>query len=281
MVQEVRGRLALEGMTVAITRPEEEAGKLAELVSRLGGTPYVVPTIEIRLHRDELLVKRLLNRVLRERIDFIIFMSMNSVRSLIWYLDKLDLRGEFLRKMDEARVVAIGPKTMREIEEHGIRVDIVPSTYSSEGIIESLKNLDLQGRTAAILCSNMSRRYLPIELEGLGVKVIEVPIYECALPKDHSRVLRFIDDLLDGKIDVVTFTSPSTATNLFKIASKYIPVEDLRRCLRRTIIAAIGPVTRRTLEELGLKVDVTPKEHTIEAMVNSLLNHICRSKAND
>jgi uroporphyrinogen III methyltransferase/synthase len=274
----VRSHLSLKGKTIAITRPEKQAGKLAELISRLGGTPYLVPTIEIKPQRDECFVSQLLNRILYEPIGFLIFMSVNSVTSLIEYLEKLGLKDIFLKKMNKTRIIAIGPKTKREIEKHGIEVSIVPPTYSSEGIVESLKEMDLQKRTAAILCSNKSSRRLPQELEKLGVKALKVPIYECSPPADHSKVSAFINDLLKGKIDIVTFTSSFTAINLFEIASQHIPVDDLRKYLGRTVIAVIGPVTRRTLEELGVKVDVMPKEYTIEAMVDSLVNHLSHIK---
>jgi len=278
MIPEVRSRLSLKGKTVAITRPEKQAEELAELISRLGGTPYLVPTIEIKPQRNEWLVTRLLNRILDEQIDFLIVMSVNSVTSLVENLEKLGLKDKFLEKLNKIIVIAIGPKTQREVEKRGIKVNIVPSTYSSEGIVESLKKTDLQEKTAVILCSNKSSRHLPRELEKLGVKVLEVPIYECTPPADHRKVLAFINALRQGEIDIVTFTSSFTAINLFKIASQHISVDDLRESLRRTVIAAIGPVTRRTLEELGVKVDVMPREYTIEAMVDSIVNHVSHVK---
>ena len=79
--------------------------------------------------------------------------------------------------------------------------------------------------------------------------------------------------------DIVTFTSSFTAINLFKMASQHLSVDDLRKYLGKTIIAAIGPVTRRTLEELGIKVDVMPKKYTIEAMVKSLVNYVSNIKS--
>jgi uroporphyrinogen-III synthase len=278
MVSEVRMQLSLYGKIVAITRPEKQAKELAELVSKLGGTPYLVPTIEIKPHRDERLVSRFLNRILREQIDYLIFMSVNSVTFLIEYLEKSGLKDEFLKKIEESRVIAIGPRTQREPKKYGIRVDAVPSTYTSEGIVESLKKMDLREKTTVILCSNRSRRFLSHGLRKLGARIIEVPIYECVPPADCSRILEFINALQRGEIDIVTFTSSSTAINLFEIASQHIPVDDLIKNLERAVIAAIGPVTRRTLENLGVKVDVMPKEYTIEAMVDSLLSHVSQIK---
>jgi uroporphyrinogen III methyltransferase/synthase len=203
-------------------------------------------------------------------------MSVNSVTVLIEYLEKLGLKDKFLKRMAEARIIAIGPKTERELEKHGIKVDIVPSTYTSEGIIESLRKVDLLGKTAVVLCSNRSRRYLSEELQKLGATVLKVPIYECTFPTDRSKVLAFVDALTKREIDIVMFTSSLTAINLFKIASQHVSADYLRDHLGKVIIAAIGPVTRRTLKNLGVRVDVMPKEYTIEAMVDSLVNYISK-----
>ena len=36
-------------------------------------------------------------------------------------------------------------------------------------------------------------------------------------------------------------------------------------------IAAIGPITAKTVTDSGLKVDVQPERHTIEAMVEEII----------
>jgi uroporphyrinogen III methyltransferase/synthase len=37
-------------------------------------------------------------------------------------------------------------------------------------------------------------------------------------------------------------------------------------------IAVIGPVTAKAIEKAGLKVDIMPKEATIEALVEEIIN---------
>lgn len=269
--------MSLHGKVIAITRPEKQADELAKLISKLGGKPYVVPTVEIKPQRNKRLITQLFNRILDEQIGSLIFMSVNGVASFIEYLEEPELKAKFLEKLDKTRIIAVGPKTRMELEKHGIKVNLVPQRYSSEGILESFKKMDLREGTVAILRSNKSSGHLMRELEKLGAKVLEVPIYECTPPTDRSKVLVFINDLLKGKIDVVTFTSSSAALNLFKIASEHITADDLRKCLRKTIITTIGPVTQRTLEDLGVKADVVPREYTVEAMMDSLVHYIRQS----
>lgn len=266
--------MSLEGRVVAITRPEKQAHELAELVSKLGGKPYVVPTVEIKAPRNRRLTTPFVKKILEERIDLMIFMSVNGVTGLIESLENLAPRAKFLRKLGGTKIVAVGPKTRRELEKHGFKVDLVPLRYSSEGIVESLRKTYLKGKRVVVPRSSKASRYLAQELEKLGANVLEVPIYQCAPPADRSKVLTFINDLLEGKIDAVTFTSSSAARNLFEIAGEHASAGELRRTLEKTVVAAIGPTTERTLEELGVKVDVVPKEYTIEAMMDALVHFI-------
>lgn len=230
-------------------------------------------TVEIKPQRHRQLITRLINKILNEQIDFMVFMSVNGVTSLIETAQNLVSKAKFLEKLNRATIIAVGPITRKELEKHGVKVNFVPLRYSSEGIIEIFKKLSIKGKIVAILRSSKSSRYLTSEVEKLGANVLEVTIYNCTLPTDRSRVLAFINDLLNGEIDIVTFTSSSTARNLFKIASEYALTHKFRKCLTKPVIAAIGPMTRRTLEELGVKVDVVPKEYTIEAMMDALVCH--------
>ena len=143
-----------------------------------------------------------------------------------------------------------------------------------EGIVENLRKMDLQEKTVAILRSSIANTYLRQELEKIGANVLEFPAYESAPPSDDSKVLIFLNDLFEEKIDAITFTSSSTVQNLFKIADEHAPSKKFRDCLEKTVVVAIGPTTQRSLEELGVKVDVVPNEYTIEAMIEALARYM-------
>lgn len=266
--------MSLKGRVVAITRPEKQARVLAELVSRSGGKPYVAPTVEIKPPRNRRPIKEFVNKVLSRQIDFVIFMSANGVTRLIKSLENSELKNKFLRELSRVTVVAVGPKTGRELKNRGIEANLVPPKYSSKGIVESLKKIGLRGKNVAIPRSNKAGAYLRRELEKMDANILEVPVYQSVPPSDESKVLDLIYDLLAGEIDAITFTSSSTAQNLFKIASKHTLTEKLRNGLKKTIVVVIGPTTQRTLEELGLRVDVMPREYTIEGMMKALVSYM-------
>ena len=159
------------------------------------GQKALDPTVEIKPLRDRQPITEFVNNVLNKRVDHVIFMSVNGVTSLIDSLEKMEQKDSFLKELNGAMIVAIGPKTERKLEEHGIEANLVSPKHSSEGIVESLKKMDLEGKTVAVLRSSIANNYLRRELEKMGANVLEFPAYESAPPSDDSKVLVFLNDL--------------------------------------------------------------------------------------
>ena len=103
----------------------------------------------------------------------------------------------------------------------------------------------------------MSKDFVPS-----GGEVDEVTLYRAAVtetaPAEALSLLR------DGAIDIVTFTSSSTVRNLAAMLNGHIET------LRGPLVACIGPMTAKTAEELGLRVDVVGSEYTVEGLVRAI-----------
>jgi uroporphyrinogen III methyltransferase/synthase len=76
--------------------------------------------------------------------------------------------------------------------------------------------------------------------------------------------------LLEGRIDVVTFTSPSAVRNMVSVLGAE-PAVDL---LRKTIVAAIGPVTAEAATRSGIETSVVPDKYTVPALVNAIVRYV-------
>ena len=77
-----------------------------------------------------------------------------------------------------------------------------------------------------------------------------------------------IEALRDGNVDVVTFTSSSTARNF---ASLIEPV--LGKLPDVSLYASIGPETSKAAEEAGMPVGIEAKESTIDGLIAALIEH--------
>ena len=107
-------------------------------------------------------------------------------------------------------------------------------------------------------------------LADAGAQVTIAPVYRNVPPPGPKEELR--DQLLEGSIDVLTFTSSSTVTNFLTLIDA-ANEEELHRLLDRVTIAAIGPITAETIREYGLSVDIQPERYTISDMVQAIVAH--------
>ena len=90
----------------------------------------------------------------------------------------------------------------------------------------------------------------------------EVALYRAAVPEVAPK--EALSLLRGGAIDIVTFTSSSTVRNLAAMLNGHIET------LRGPLVACIGPITAKTAEELGLRVDVVASEYTVEGLVRAM-----------
>ncbi len=115
--------------------------------------------------------------------------------------------------------------------------------------------------------AEVAREVFPEKVRELGGE-IDVPVaYRTIKPESRGKRLRRF--LKEGRISIATFTSAATFNNFREIMGK-----DADELLKRVAIAVIGPVTAKAVENAGLKVDIMPKEATIEAMVEEIIKWI-------
>jgi uroporphyrinogen III methyltransferase / synthase len=79
-------------------------------------------------------------------------------------------------------------------------------------------------------------------------------------------VSRLQNLLQEGNVDMVTFTSSSTAANFVKLFRG----ERLSDILHGTAIGCIGPITAATVQDLGGKADLVSAEFTIPGLVRAM-----------
>jgi uroporphyrinogen III methyltransferase/synthase len=109
-----------------------------------------------------------------------------------------------------------------------------------------------------------TREIFPEKVRELGGH-IDLPVaYRAVKPEKHGKRLRRL--LKEGRISIATFTSAATFNNFIDIMG-----EKADKLLKGVAIAVIGPVTAKAIVKAGLKVDIMPKEATIEALVKEII----------
>jgi uroporphyrinogen-III synthase len=268
MVQEA---FTLKGRTVAVTRPRDQAEEAGKMIEKKGGKPYFIPTIEIKAPTDLSAIKKFIDALRRSEVNYVIFMSINGVKYLLSAAESLGPKDQLKEYLERTVTMAVGPKTAQELKNHQIHVDLIPARYSSEGIIQSLQQRGISGKSIYIPRTSEAPPELATRLREIGGKVQEVYVYESRLPIDHNLKESFLQDLTGGKIHAIVFSSSLGVKNLFQMLTEQVSSEKLRDIMNSKLtIVAIGPATAETLVEMGLKVDVMPEKHLFEEALNAL-----------
>ena len=241
---------------VLVTRARHQASVLSRLLSERGAIPFELPVISIQ-SADTSELDRAISRL--RQFDWLLFTSVNGVEAFFSRLTGVRLDG---RALNGLKVGAIGPATAEAMKARSIIADYVPAVYTSEGIIKGLKEFDVAGKKFLLPRADIADKELVKGLEGLGAEVSEIAVYRTVPAAD--AIARARDLFRSGVIDVVTFTSSSTVSNLVSILG------DEKSRMDGIKTACIGPKTADTVSRLGLKVDILAGESTIPGLVSAI-----------
>lgn len=247
----------LEGRTVVVTRPRHQAGPLCDALRELGAEPVAFPTIAIRPPDDPGPLRDAVASL--DRYDWAVLTSVNGVRRVLDALEEAGRRPA--EAFEGVRVAAIGPSTADALREAGVAVEVVPEEYRAEGLLEALSEAArLDGARVLLARAREARELLPRELREAGARVDEVTAYRTAVANPDAGELAA--RLRAGEIDWLTFTASSTVRNFVRLVG---------RDPGSARVAAIGPITADTAEELGLPPDTVAEEYTIPGLVRALV----------
>ena len=256
----------LRGKRILVTRARSQASSLVQRIESLGGEVVEFPTIEIRPPESYGPLDQAINQI--ESYDWLIFTSVNGVEQ---FLNRFEKLGKNIADLAGIEVGAIGPETAKRLTAAQIQPSLVPKQYQAEGILEALIPETVLGKRILIPRAAKARDILPQTLRQWGARVDVVEAYQTVLPQvDVSALCRL---LRDGTIDMITFTSSSTATNF----AAMLRDQDLPRLLSRTVIACIGPITRKTVEDLGMRPEIVSEEFTIPGLVSAMVDYFDRT----
>ena len=251
--------LPLFGRRIVITRAREQANVLGDALAGLGAQVISIPTIEIRPPDSWEALDGAIDRL--QEFQYLLVTSVHGVRN---FFSRLASRGLDARALQNVKIGAIGPGTASELEKFRIRADFVPTgEYAAEGLLDVLGADSIQGKAFLIPRARVARDILPETLRKRGARVEVVEAYHTVTPKlSPERV----ESLFTPPPSLITFTSSSTAKNFVALVGE----TTARRLADGVTVAAIGPITSATLQELGFRVDVQPTQFTIPGLVGAI-----------
>ncbi len=255
----------LFGKRIVVTRTREQASELMAGLDENGANCLEYATIKIEPvdSYDEL--DEELERL--HEYHWILFTSLHGVK---YFFDRLHKKGLDARSLNGPSVAAVGRATADLLLTYGIRADLLPAVFTGEGLAESLLDQGVEGRNILIPRAEKAREILPETLRGAGAQVTVTPVYKNVAPQGKQQELR--DDLASGKVNMVTFTSSSTVRNFLAMLGAESS-DDVKLLMKDVVIAAIGPITAKTVTDNGLQVDIQPENYTIPDLVQSIVSY--------
>jgi uroporphyrinogen-III synthase len=167
----------LQGTTVVLTRPVDQARAAANLIEANGGRAILFPALEISPHTPEPEARTAL-----ERADVAIFISANAVEFGLLYV-----RGKL---PDSLQLAAIGHATVQALKYHGYGNVIVPeSGADSEALLATAALQAVQGKQIVIFRGVGGRETLRTVLCQRGAKVAYIECYTRRAPAVSANVV--------------------------------------------------------------------------------------------
>jgi uroporphyrinogen III methyltransferase / synthase len=255
----------LSGKRVLVTRARHQASELSRLLTEQGAVPVELAAIDIQRSTDTRELDAAITNL--SQYQWIIFTSVNGVEA---FFERIRYHSLDTRTFKGIMIGAIGPATSRALEARGLNADYCPTVYTSQGLLEGLKGLNVKGQQFLLPRADIADKELTGGLVNLGAKVHEVVAYKTASAvADIERARKLLEA---GEIDLVTFTSSSTVLNLVKSFGNG------KANLNGARVACIGPKTVEAAQKAGLKVDVIASEQTISGLVDAVTEYFQRSE---
>jgi uroporphyrinogen III methyltransferase/synthase len=260
----------LFGRRVLVTRPREQAAELVDRLAALGAEPIEAPMIRIMPPADAAPLMRAAEDP--GMFDWIVFTSVNAVEA---YMNAV-LAERDLRSLKGPRLCTVGTGTADRLARYGIRTDVIPDEFRAEAVLGAIAGVSpLDGLRVLLPRSDIGREVIVEQLRAAGAMVTDVVAYRTVLEDTHRDGDPDVYGMfLEGRIDVVTFTSPSAVRNFVKIYGAD-PAADL---LKNTTVATIGPVTAEAARQLGIAVTVQPSSYTVAGLVEAIAAHFAHAK---
>jgi len=226
---------------VAILRPKDYLAEVSERLRREGFEVVAVPFLKVVPNEEGI------RKICKLKdFDAVIVTSRTSARILIEHEFKHDY------------VIAIGKKTAEILRSAGINPKI-PSKFDSKTLYEEFKD-ELMSKRVAIVRSD---RGDPVLLKLPDVE--EIVLYRIEF--EHGEEQKKLIDSMD--FDIIVFSSSMMVKSFFELAKEMDKFDEVLERLKRKIVVAIGPPTKKTLESYGIQA-LMPDEYSFDGVIKLL-----------
>ena len=262
----------LSGFRIGVTS-DRRSSDLVSAFERRGAEVLHAPALRIAPHeQDEQLLEET-RALVAARPDVVLVTTGYGVRRWFEVADAAGLGTELTEVLDEAHVMARGPKALGAVRAAGLEHVRTTVHESTEGMVDELASGGTY-RCVAVQLHGYTDETQLTRLSALAGSVLTVTPYRWVRPEAGDRLSRLIEAACTGQLDVVTFTSAPGAAAVLHAASAMGRYDDLVAALRGWVMAAaVGPVTAGPLVEVGVG-PVVPERYRLGALIRLVCDRL-------
>jgi uroporphyrinogen-III synthase len=238
---------------VLVTRAAHQASKLSDGLRELGAEAVEVPIIEIQPPASFDALDASLRRL--SGYDWLIVTSVNTVHVLAERAAAFGI----VPGDTSPQVAAVGRATADAARQAGFNVAVTPDAYVAESLVSALGDR-VAGKHVLLARAEIARDVIPDALRAGNAQVDVVDAYRNLIPASAPEHLR---KALEKGIDAATFTSSSSAAHLAEVAH----AAGMAFPFAGVPAISIGPITSRTLRELGWLPAAEAAVHDIPGLI--------------
>jgi uroporphyrinogen-III synthase len=224
---------------IAVTKLKEKSKGIHELFRKYGHEAIIISTITASDPTDPAPLSRLAGMASKGELDILIFTSALGV-------DKLFEKGKPAKTV---RIVSVGPKTAKKVEEYGLFSEVI-AQFSSEHFAEYLG--DINRKTIGIARAEVPNPELVESLAAGAAAIVEAAAYRL-----EPAGISVADALKEA--DAVIFTS---AKSFESSGFSHVHAKKLH-------VVAIGQKTANVMRKHGIVPDIVG-DGTLESCLSLL-----------
>ena len=250
----------LAGRRIAV--PEtRELEVMARMLERQGASVIRCPLVAILDLEDPAPAEAWLRRFVATPPDDLILLTGEGLSRLMGVAQRAGIDAPFRAALAETRRIVRGPKPTARLRTLGLSPDITAEVPTTEGVIAALEGVELAGHRVAVQLYPDNPNDLLLDfLRGRDAEPDPVTPYRYASKEADGRVVALIDAMAAGEVELIAFTSSPQLRRLRDVAKAAGREAALAEALRRTRIAAVGPVVAKAVEAAGGVVAMQPGE---------------------
>jgi uroporphyrinogen-III synthase len=206
------------------------------------------------------------------KYDVLVITCSVVIDAMVEMARKRDMEERLRKAINRSELVTIGDRTTSSATDQGWTVSSQSPEATTDALLAHLNEGERRGRIA-LLRSDQGSDQLSKGLEASGWRVEDVPVYSLLLD-DSMDMQSLLDRLEDGELDALVFPTPAHVQSFLLQLEERCGVDRALENLKGRIVAAIGPETRRTLEEYGVEVQVIPERADPRSLLILLMERL-------